>query len=220
MDSDSQGRMDRRQAIKWILAAGAGAAMAGARPLFGQAGAAAAPRGYGTDPDLMKAYKPGDIWPLTFSAAERRAAAALCEVILPADGASPGAAAVGVPDFLDEWVSAPYPDNAADRPRIVGGLAWLDAESTRRAGAAFADAPQALREAICADLAPWAPDGSPLAEPSRFFLRFRDLAAAGYYTTPEGMKAIGYVGNLPLAKFEGPPAALIERLGLSGEVQA
>ena len=35
----------------------------------------AAARGYGTDPDLMRLYQPGDVWPLTLLA-ERRTAAA------------------------------------------------------------------------------------------------------------------------------------------------
>jgi hypothetical protein len=33
------------------------------------------------------------------------------------------------------------------------------------------------------------------------------------------MRDIGYVGNMPLAKFEGPPAELIQKLGLADEVK-
>jgi hypothetical protein len=33
------------------------------------------------------------------------------------------------------------------------------------------------------------------------------------------MREIGYVGNVPLAAFEGPPADLIARLGLADEVK-
>ena len=40
----------------------------------------------------------------------------------------------------------------------------------------------------------------------------------GFYTTPVGMKDIGYVGNVPLAKFDGPPADLVAKLGLTDEV--
>ena len=29
------------------------------------------------------------------------------------------------------------------------------------------------------------------------------------------MKDIGYIGNVPLASFDGPPQALIEKLGLT-----
>jgi hypothetical protein len=52
-------------------------------------------------------------------------------------------------------------------------------------------------------------------EGAQFFARFRDLTAGGFYTTPEGMKDVGYVGNVPLATFDGPPKDLIEKLGLA-----
>ncbi len=95
-------------------------------------------RGYGADPDLTKIYMPGDVWPLTLSAAQRRTAKALCNVILPDDGRSPDAGSVGVVDFIDEWVSAPYPHQLQDRPVVLEGLAWMDAE-----------APAAVREILC-----------------------------------------------------------------------
>jgi hypothetical protein len=216
-------RIDRRAAIKWIVAAGAGAALMRSRVLraAGSAPAAAAPggTGYGTDPDLMKAYKPGDFWPLTFTDANRRAAAALCDIILPADGENPSASSVGVTDFVDEWVSAPYPGNANDRKTVMEGLAWVDAESAKRFGAPFAEASQAQREGLCADISAGGRMDSSLAHASRFFRTFRDLVARGYYTTPPGMKDIGYVGNVPLASFDGPPADLISRMGLSDEVK-
>ena len=47
--------------------------------------AAVAPRGYGTDPDLVKSYRAGQLWPLTMNEAQRRTAAALCALIIPAD---------------------------------------------------------------------------------------------------------------------------------------
>jgi hypothetical protein len=48
---------------------------------------------------------------------------------LPADANSPAASAVGVPAFIDEWVSAPYPDQQQHRGVIRGGLAWLNTEA-------------------------------------------------------------------------------------------
>ena len=99
-------RMDRREAIKWMLAATATVSLLNFRS-FGAS--VPAVTGYGTDPDLMKFYKPGDLWPLTFSEEQHRAVAALCDVIIPADDKSPGASSLGVPDFIDEWISAPYP---------------------------------------------------------------------------------------------------------------
>ena len=48
-----------------------------------------------------------------------------------------------------------------------------------------------------------------------FFKRFRDLTAGGYFTTPEGSKALGYVGNMPSATFEGPPVEALKHVGLA-----
>lgn len=216
-------RIDRRLAIKWIITAGAGAVILGGRSLGAPDGApgreAYPAHGYGTDPDVMKPYKPGDYWPLVLSDAERGTAAVLCDIVIPADSRSPGASSVGVVDFVDEWVSAPYPGNVNDRPRVVDGLAWLDAESTKRFGMPFTGASQEQRIAICEDISADAPEDSALSHASRFFRLFRDLVARGYYTTPVGMKEIGYVGNVPLAAFEGPPADLIARLGVADEVK-
>jgi len=212
-------RIDRRLAIKWMLAASAGAMLAHPLKLRAQGAAAPAGKGYGTDPDLMKPYKPGDFWPLTLTDAQRRDAAALCDVIIPAEGPNPSASSVGVVDFVDEWVSAPYPDNLKDRPVILEGLAWVAAAAQKRHGGAFADASDAQRLALCEEMAPEAPEPSELHAASKFFRRFRNLTAAGYFTTPPGMKDLGYVGNRPSATFDGPPPELIAKLGLTDEVK-
>jgi len=217
--------IDRRVAIKWMLTATAGAVLIKA-PSFGDAAqgpsatAAGGPAvGYGTDPNLVKGYKPGDLWPLTFTGAQRREVAALCDVVIPADDRSPSASAVGVTDFIDEFVSAPYPDNVRDGRKILDGLAWLDGESARRFGAAFAQATGSQRIALCEEISHYDPSNPGLKPAAEFFRRFRDLAATGFYTTPAGVKDIGYVGNVPLARFEGPPADLVEKLGLTDEVR-
>lgn len=211
-------RLDRREAIKWMMTFAAGAMLVPSRG-FGQSGATpvATPsgKGYGTDPDLMKDYKPGDLWPLTFTDAQRRTATALCDVIVPADEASGSASSVGVPDFIDEWVSAPYPEQQHDRPVVLAGLAWIDAEAQKRFGADFAAATTMQQHAICDDIC-YEPEAKPeFKQAAAFFNRYRDLTTGGYYTTPVGMKAIGYIGNVPLPSFDGPPPELIEKLGLA-----
>jgi hypothetical protein len=159
------------------------------------------------------------VWPLTLSDARRREVAALCDIIVPADDHSPSASSVGVTDFIDEWVSAPYPSNVADSKVIGEGLDWVDAESKKRYGAPFADATDAQRLSLCEEISRDAPAGSDLEPASKFFKRFRNLTTGGFYTTPAGMKDLGYVGNVPLARFDGPPADLIEKLGLTDEVK-
>ena len=44
---------------------------------------------------------------------------------------------------------------------------------------------------------------------------FHNLTAGGFYTTPEGWKDIGYVGNVALAEFPGPPPEVLKHLGLA-----
>jgi hypothetical protein len=213
METHPLPRLDRRTAIKWLLAASA-SAMLWDRRLLGASATAATARGYGLDPDLVHSYKPGDVWPLTLTDAQRAIATALCDLILPADGFSPSASSLGVPDFIDEWISAPYPDQRRDRDVILEGLAWIDAEANRRFGMGFANAGHSERTAICDDICDPAAVSPGLARAAQFFDRFRTITTGGFYTTPEGMKDIGYVGNVPLAGFDGPPRELLQRLGI------
>lgn len=197
------------------MLAAAGAAVAWPRrPLGAAETAAARAAGYGGDPDLLKDYHPGDLWPLTLGDAQRRTAAALCGLIIPADAHSPGAAELKVHDFIDEWISAPYPAHAADRTKIVAGLAWIDGAATKRFARPFAELDEAQQRSICDEIR-YEPDVAPeLKEAAAFFRRFRDLTASGFYTTPEGMADIGYVGNRPSVTFDGPPPEVLARLGL------
>jgi hypothetical protein len=206
-------RIDRRTAIKWMLAASATMAI---DPRFARAETAATPsgKGYGTDPDLTRHYKPGDVWPLTLTEAQRRTAAVLCDVIIPADEHSPAASTVGVVDFIDEWISAPYPNTKNDRGIVLPGLAWIDEEATKRFQRPFADLAEAEKAAICDDIcSPGSvkPEFKPAA---KFFAVFRNLTAGGFYTTPAGLKDLRYIGNVPLASFDGPPPEALRHAGL------
>ena len=207
-------RMDRRDAIKWMLTAAASIAVLN-RESFGADATAATAKGYGTDPDLLKEYKPGDVWPLTFTDAQRRTAAALCDVIIPEDSKSPSASALHVHEFIDEWISAPYPDQQKDRPVVLDGLAWLDTEAQKRFSANFSDLVRKQQTLICDDIC-YTPKAKPeFKKAAQFFKKFRDLTAGGFYTTPEGMKDIGYVGNTPQPEFAGPTPEALKHLGLA-----
>lgn len=206
-------KLSRRDAVKWMM-------MASTAMVFSDEGAAApvispSRAGYGLDPDMNRAYRAGDYWPLTLTAAQRNTVIALCDLIIPADDLSPSASAVGVPDFIDEWISAPYPAQKADARIILEGLTWLDAEAQRRGGKDFARLEARDKHRIADDIC-YLPAARPdFVTGARFFKKFRDLTAGGFYTLPEGMRDIGYVGNVPSPSFEGPPAALIRKLGLA-----
>lgn len=204
--------MDRRTSLKWIVAASA------VLPTLRVAAksSAATPTGYGSDPALLKPRGPGEWWPLTMNGAQRRTAGVLADLIIPADEGSPSASQVGVVDFLDEWISAPYPAFRADKKRIFDGFAWLDAEAARRGSrAAFVELDVAGQRAIC-DAICNEPTASPkLRRAAQFFARFRDLTAGGFYTTAIGRKDLGYIGNVPLTVFGPPPTDLLKKLGLA-----
>ena len=210
--------MDRRTTIKWMLAASASMPLLEQRAVA--AAAAHAPsiaHGYGTDPDLTKIYHPGELWPLILTRAQRRTAGALCDVIIPADATSPSASAVGVVDFLAEWVSAPYARQRQDRAIIVDGLAWMNAESARRFAKPFAALNDTQQRGICDDICLQNKAKHEFSQAAKFFARYRDLTAGGFYSTPAGRKDLQYIGNVPLASFDGPPLALLEKLGLTAE---
>ena len=218
-----EARMDRRRALEWLVRVSAlaslgsteGFAQAPATGTPGHASTATGAAGYGPDPSMVRVYSPGDVWPLTLDPAQRRTVKALCDVIMPADAESPSASDVGVPEFLDEWVSAPYPEQQADRPMVLEGLNWVNGESQRRFGREFAGLDPDQRQRVCESFADAAQARTVHAQAARFFRRFRDLVLGGYYTTPQGMKAAGYLGNVPMATFEGPTPEALRHLGLA-----
>jgi Gluconate 2-dehydrogenase subunit 3 len=206
--------MDRRTSIQWVLAASAAWPLLDKGAEGSAAGRAPTVRGYGTDPNLLAVYRPGQLWPLTFTAAQRRLAGVLSDIIIPADEHSPSASSVGVVDFIDEWVSAPYPDCQRDRPIVLGGFGWLDAEAARRFRKRFVELDSHEQHGVCDDICSEARAPAGRREAARFFARFRDLTAGGFYTTPVGRKDLGYIGNVPLARFDGPPPELLKKLNL------
>lgn len=207
--------MDRRTSLKWML----GAAALPMLHLSGCSSESPPPAlpsgtGYGTDPDLLKVYGPGSVWPLTLGQTQRSIATALCDLIVPADAEGPGAVAVGVVDFINEWVSAPYPQQSADRKLILAGFDWLDAEAERRFSRDFSGLSVAQRVAICDDICHLPKAPAEFRQAAEFFARYRDLTIGGFCTSPQGRKYLGYVGNVPLASFEGPPPEVLKLVGV------
>jgi hypothetical protein len=213
--SSVRGIISRRAAITWILKAAAAGAVA---PKLAFGDSRGVPivysRGYGLDPDLRKNYTPGELWPLILSQEQRVAATALCDEIMPADNGFPPASAVGVVDFVDEWISAPYEAQRSDRALILRGLKWIDKESTRRFGMPFSEAGASGKAEICDAICSVSRASAGLEEAAKFFSRYRDLVAGAYYSSPAGFKDLGYVGNIPQASFDGPPEDVLRKAGL------
>ncbi len=213
--------VDRRKTLSWLLRALALGASPVAHIDFALAGGAQqgraqsdrreapanapADQGYGRDPNLLH---PHITWPLTLSPEQKAAVARLADVFLPQIGPSPAASAVGVPEFVDEWISAPYPQQQADRSVILDGLVALE----RQAPGPINRLAPAQVEALVAKLQSSAVAGDRTA--ARFFSRFRNVCLVGYYTTLTGVAELGYVGYQPSATFAGPPPEVLARLGV------
>ena len=215
--------VDRRITLKWL----AGALAVGQLAACGDAAkglswpevAAVKAKGYGTDPDLEHPVVP---WPMTLTKTQLLTAAAAADLILPAEGTAPAPSAVGVPAFIDEWVSAPYESQHKDRQLILPGLDWLDKEARKRGDTPFATAKVEVQKAIFDEVAFKGKIKPGLEKPAEFFKRLRALTMGAYYTTAEGWKDIGYIGNTPATgPYAGPPPhaiahmkALVESMGL------
>ena len=157
--------------------------------------------GYGADPDLVNPVMP---WQRTMNDAQLALTAALCDVILPADDRSPAASAVGVHEFIDEWVSAPYPQQQVDRALILAGLERLERRSRDQFTANFWTATSAQQVSLVEAIADGGTGGS-TSRDTAFFIRFRYLAVGAFYTTAVGIEDIGYTGNVPISgDYPGP----------------
>ena len=213
--------MDRRHALKIMAIAAATPGLVSCEPSAPGDDFAAVPastsnpmaKGTAADPDLVAPVVP---WQRTLSADELASLAVICDVIIPADSRSPSASQVGAPDFIDEWVSAPYPGNERDAVLIRGGLVWLDRESAERFGEGlrFRDLTSEQQHAICDDIC-FVPDASEQFElGARFFDRVRYLTSTAFWTTTEGMTDLEYIGNIPMVQWDSPPAEVLRHLGL------
>jgi hypothetical protein len=201
--------VSRRDIFKLLAAASAAGAILPPQ-LAAQQKALA--RGDLWDPDLLKKNIP---WEKPLVDTELATLTVLCDLIIPGDDDAPPPSGIGVADFLNEWIGAPYPQNTADREIIRGGLGWLDTHSGSLHGSAFRglDASQqaAILDSICgaSEIPP------ALAYGHAFFRKLRSLTLGGYYTHSSTWKSLGYIGNMAMGgAYPGVPEEIIKRLGL------
>lgn len=171
-------------------------------------GVVSAPRAW-TQPELARAaaaaaaLQPapaGPFQPRFFTPHEYATVRLLADMVIPADGKSGSATDARVPEFMDFILS----DGSEERRVAMrGGLAWLDAESRRRFALGFLAANPAQRAKILDDIA-W-PERAPaaLSHGVAFFDAFRDLTAAGFFSSEIGHRDLGYVGNVPVMEWRG-----------------
>jgi len=168
--------------------------------------------GYGTDPDLVQPL--AEPWPRTLDDTQLQLLSTVADILLPADESSPAASQIGVPGVVDHWLSAPYPVQRQHRITVLQGFIWLDSEAQRRFNSSFAAASLAQQLQIVDEIAFEAPpEHSPLHTPAAFFDLLRRLVCGAYYSSPEGLAALGYMGNVPIAgDYPGPSAQAMQHL--------
>lgn len=136
--------------------------------------------------------------PKYFTAHEFETLAVLSEMIIP------GARAAGAAEFVDLLAS----NNMEFAAPFSGGMLWLDHEFERRFQTDFLKAGAAQRKEVL-DVIAYRKNATPELGPGiEFFDLARRMAADAYFTSREGVKAIGFMGNGAAAKFEVPAAVL------------
>lgn len=153
----------------------------------------------GYDPKLGLAKK--DLWPRTLNKSQLPLVAALTDIILPGDVDSPSGSALQIPDFIDEWISAPYTAQQNDRSAIIAGLNWINKEARKRFKKGFTKLTRTQQLAICNDISDPITAKPFYDSAVAFFLNFQKLTYGAFYTTEIGKTELG---NNPLPTFELP----------------
>jgi hypothetical protein len=196
-------QLTRREVLLMLGAAGVGAAI-GVSPAVVERASRAA----------RKATAAGGFRPAFFTPHEWRTVRVLADLVIPADERSGSATDAGVPEFMDFMLV----ERESMQTRMRGGLRWLDAEGVERFGSAFADLDPADRAAILDDIA-WPARARPeMTQGVAFFNFFRDLTAAGFFSSRIGVDDLGYMGNRAVAEWTGCPPEALRHLGLDPAV--
>lgn len=135
----------------------------------------------------------------------------LVDLIIPADERSGAATDAGVPEFMDYILTVQHDRQTAMR----GGLAWIDRECLERFGQVFVDCPEAERAALLDTIA-WPAKAAPeLSQGVAFFNSFRDLTAAGFFSSKMGVEDVQYLGNQYVIEWTGCPETQLRKLGVT-----
>ena len=165
------------------------------------------------DPDFSKPVT--GAWQRLMTDEELKTTKILADIILPKDEHGPAASDVGVPEFINEWISAPYEEQSEDAEIIRGGIGWLNTESFKRFEKTFDELAQAQQIQIIDDICDASKAKPEHKVGAAFFKKFRKLSLDGYYTHSSTWKQLGYVGNISVAgPYPGVPAEIIKKLGL------
>jgi gluconate 2-dehydrogenase gamma chain len=138
---------------------------------------------------------------------------ALCEIIIPADDHSAGARAAGAAEYIDLL--------ARGNPQIAaiyhGGLAWLNSRSNTLYGAPFTGISEAQATSLVEQIADLDHAAPECKYGAIFFDWARRMTVDAFYTSPAGIRDLGYLGNKGMTVYRVPPEALEQALQRLGE---
>jgi hypothetical protein len=148
--------------------------------------------------------------PKVFSAAEWRTARILADMVIPKEARSGSATDAKVPEFMDVFME----NRESMKTWMHAGLTWLDEETQKRFTKAFADCDETQRKAVLDDIA-WPRRAKPEMQAGvRFFNNFRNFTASGFWSSKMGVDDLQYMGNRPVAQWNGCPAPALNKLGV------
>jgi hypothetical protein len=143
-----------------------------------------------------------------FTAPELDLADALSEMIIPADGHSPGARAAKVAAFIDGQLAEAWDEK--DRATWRDGLARVDRLSQETHATPFMKASPEQRTAVLTRMAQ--NESKPQTPEELFFIELKGRVVHAYYTSEIGIKQeMEYKGNVFLQEFVGED---VSRTGL------
>ena len=149
-----------------------------------------------------------------FTPHEWRTVRVLTDLIIPRDARSGSATEAGVPEFMDFMMM----DRESMQGQMRGGLRWLDNRSNGRFGKRFIALTAKQRTDVLDEIAYPDKAAADVSHGVSFFNFFRDLTAAGFFSSKIGVKDIGYIGNEWRQGWDGCPPAAMQRLGVSQEL--
>jgi len=204
---------DRREILKLFASAPLAAGFA-----FSEAQAQTAHEHARKAATAAAAGKAAAYTPKFFTPHEWETVRVLVDIVIPKDERSGSATDAMVPEFMDFILRDPLAERVPlerNQTRMRGGLAWLDLECGRRfAGKSFVACSDAERKAVLDDIAyprKAAPERVPAAA---FFTAFRDLTAAGFWSSKLGVQDIGFKGNTFVAEWNGCPPEVLKKIGV------
>lgn len=158
--------------------------------------------------------------PKFFTAKEFRTVRVLADYVIPRDDRSGSATDAKAPEYMD-FVLSDALTSENNRIAMRGGLAWLDNECRKRFdGKTFIQATDAQRREVLDDIA-WPRKAKPEHSYGvTFFNRFRDMTAAGFFSSKMGWDDLKYIGNVFNPNWNGCGDAANAKLGVSHDLMA